>query len=78
MLPEPGVVTWVLPFTHGLAEQTILVGPVGTRFSPSELPTAVNTLKGSCSYMMLPPPRMTVFPSPRTSHAKPTRGEKAL
>src|SRR6267154_1055166 len=78
MLPGPGVITCVLPATHGFAEQTTVLAPVGTWFNPSALATAVNKLKGSCSYMMLPPPRMTVFPLPCMSQAKPTRGEKLL
>jgi hypothetical protein len=45
MLPDPGVVTCVLTLlTQGFVEQTTVLAPVGTWFSPSELPTAMNTL----------------------------------
>src|ERR1700730_8724689 len=68
ILPVPGVVT---PFTT-------VAAPVGTWFNPSKFATAIKTLKGRVSYIMLPPARITVFPLPCMSQAMPKRGEKLL
>src|ERR1700676_4828205 len=68
MVPIPGVAT---PFCT-------IVAPVGTEAAPSKLPSARKDCIAICSYATPPPARITVFPLPRTSQAKPTRGAKLL
>src|ERR1700722_5791903 len=52
--------------------------PVGTVASPSELFKARNDSQLTVSYMIPTPPRSTVRPVPKMSHAKPNRGAKSL
>src|ERR1700686_3639580 len=54
----------------------LIWAPVGTVARPKELFNARNASQLTVSYMMPPPPRSTVRPVPKTSHAKPARGAK--
>src|SRR5277367_340097 len=49
---------------------------VGLKFSPP--PLNMNVRIDGCSKMIPPPPRSMGFPVPKTSHAKPSRGEMLL
>src|SRR3954447_18501956 len=52
--------------------------PVGTLPGPKALLNATNDCQFTVSKISPPPPRNTVRPFPRMSHAKPPRGPKFL
>src|ERR1700684_1215568 len=56
----------------------LMTAPVGTLLSPKALLKASSASQFTVSYIMVAPPRSTVFPLPVTSQAKPRRGAKFL
>src|ERR1700722_3963429 len=56
----------------------LMMAPVGTLERPKALLKARSDSQLIVSYIMVAPPRRTVFPLPVTSQAKPRRGAKFL
>src|SRR5947209_11510013 len=55
-----------------------IIAPVGTEDRPMEFSSARNDSQLRFSYIRPTPPRKTVRPLPRASHANPMRGAKSL